>query len=123
MIHYARAPDDWLLQVLHHVRENRPHLWEEAARRQTRAEIDQAARDRAARDTGARAAQDTVAQNQAKAPPPEPRPASGPPNVRARRNFGGRLNHQEIQAQNVVINLTTPEGDPATLGPQAGPEQ
>ena len=116
MIHYARAPDDWLLQVLRHVRENRPHLWEEAARRQTRAEVDQAVRDRAARDI--------VAQNQAnQVPPPEPHPASRPSNTRARTSFAGRLNHQEISAQNVVINLTTPEGEPATLGPQAGPEQ
>ena len=28
MVHYGRAPDDWILQILHHARESRPHLWD-----------------------------------------------------------------------------------------------
>ena len=28
MVHYSRTPDDLILQILHHAREHRPHLWD-----------------------------------------------------------------------------------------------
>ena len=114
MVHYARATDDWYLQVLNHVREHRPHLWEEASRRRTTAEVHQAARDLAARDL--------AAQNQMgvdNPPPPEPHPA---PRPMTRTIFpAGRLSLEASGTTQVVINNTSPMGDPTTLGPQSDP--
>ena len=111
MVHYGRAPDEWFVQVLKHVRENRPHLWE--------AEVDVQAQNFAARQNVQYTARMQVEQTE---PPPQPHPkASARTTTRTAMASAvdsrvGNRSTQSSTAQ-VVINLTTPTGDPEVLGP------
>ena len=114
MVHYGRAPDEWFVQVLRHVRENRPHLWE--------AEVDVQAQNFAAR---LRNLQDTSRmQVEQTEPPPQPHPKSSARTTTVRpidsRNLGAQsstVGGQSSTAQ-VVINLATPTGEPEVQGPR-----
>ena len=117
MVHYGRAPDEWLLQVLNHVREHRPHLWAEATRRPAAEEAPPAV---PAGAVPARAAQVREAQRDAQVqagvdPPPEPHPKARPATT---RTSGSRPTQGASSSAQVVINFQSPAAEPAITGPQ-----
>ena len=119
MVHYGRAPDEWLLKVLNHVREHRPHLWAEATRRPA-AEEDPPAVPAGA--VPARAAQVRAAQRDAQDqagvdPPPEPHPKARSATTRM-RTFGSRPTQGASSSAQVVVNLQSPAAEPGFRGPQ-----
>ena len=119
MIHYGRAPDEWLMRVLDHVREHRPHLWAEAARRQATEEARQAvqAPPVQARAVRAFAAQRDAPNQDETNPPPEPHPKARPSSTRTRA-YGRGLNQGASSSTQVVINFQSPAAEPTVLAPQ-----
>ena len=119
MVHYGRAPDEWLLRVLNHVREHRPHLWAEAVRGQATEEAPPAVPAGAvpARAAQARAAQRDALDSAGVDTPPEPHPKARPATTRM-RTFSSRPAHGAASSAQVVINLQSPAAEPTITGPQ-----
>ena len=71
MVHYGRAPDAWILQLLHHAREHRPHLWDMVNSMPRRSQAPPTAPPQTSAAPGQASSSGSAGENRQVPPPPQ----------------------------------------------------